>query len=426
MFKKIIYSLSYSVITIMVTILFNISVYQIPSAKAQRQTLPYSALIDAIESNKIKQVIINNEATRAWIINPDGQNISVNLPRDPYLIEILIKNNILTSFESPREVCQDSIPEITFTEFITKIENQEIKSIVANNDLTMIKLHTSNDLESKVYISPYNFQLIFDTLANKNILISFEPPINHNNLNIKKNETIAGQQDRENSCSEIALTEFIKMVERNKIKKVFIDTKTTQARAINSINKEFLVNLPLKTKNVTDYVLRHLVEKNVLTTFLPEEKHYKDNSSEITLTEFIKGVDNKKFKSIKVDSSLTQGNIQAFDKSRYQVHLTPNSNLIMDVLLNENIVTSFESPLDKRLDQRNNLPEMSLTKFIQEVKNRKIELVSINKNLTKIIIVKTFEQLEYKVYLPEVAEFDSNSILDILVENNIGISFINQ
>ena len=59
-----------------------------------QQRWAYSKLIDEVEANKVEIVQISADRTRARVTDLEGNPILVNLPNDPELIDILMKNNV--------------------------------------------------------------------------------------------------------------------------------------------------------------------------------------------------------------------------------------------------------------------------------------------------------------------------------------------
>ncbi|MEM9273559.1 MAG: ATP-dependent zinc metalloprotease FtsH3 [Cyanobacteria bacterium P01_F01_bin.143] len=59
-----------------------------------QQRWPYSKLINEVQNNKIEIVQISADRTKARVTGPAGTPILVNLPNDPELIDILMKNNV--------------------------------------------------------------------------------------------------------------------------------------------------------------------------------------------------------------------------------------------------------------------------------------------------------------------------------------------
>ncbi|MGB7439611.1 MAG: ATP-dependent zinc metalloprotease FtsH3 [Coleofasciculaceae cyanobacterium] len=59
-----------------------------------QETWKYSKLINEVESGKIHTVKLSADRSKALATTPDGQQVVVNLPNDPDLINILTKNNV--------------------------------------------------------------------------------------------------------------------------------------------------------------------------------------------------------------------------------------------------------------------------------------------------------------------------------------------
>ncbi len=59
-----------------------------------QQRWAYSKLIDEVEANKVEIVQISADRTRARVTDLEGNPILVNLPNDPELIDILMKNDV--------------------------------------------------------------------------------------------------------------------------------------------------------------------------------------------------------------------------------------------------------------------------------------------------------------------------------------------
>ncbi|KAM3097567.1 ATP-dependent zinc metalloprotease FtsH3 [Phormidesmis sp. 146-12] len=59
-----------------------------------RETWRYSQFIQEVQSNKVEKVSLSADRTRALVQVQDGNRVQVNLPPDPELINILIKNNV--------------------------------------------------------------------------------------------------------------------------------------------------------------------------------------------------------------------------------------------------------------------------------------------------------------------------------------------
>ena len=59
-----------------------------------QQRWAYSKLIDEVQANKVEMVQISADRTRARVTDLTGKPILVNLPNDPELIDILMKNNV--------------------------------------------------------------------------------------------------------------------------------------------------------------------------------------------------------------------------------------------------------------------------------------------------------------------------------------------
>ncbi|WP_319422497.1 ATP-dependent zinc metalloprotease FtsH3 [Pleurocapsa sp. FMAR1] len=59
-----------------------------------RETWAYSKLIDEVQSHKIETVKISADRTKAQVIDREGTPITVNLPNDPQLIDILSDNGV--------------------------------------------------------------------------------------------------------------------------------------------------------------------------------------------------------------------------------------------------------------------------------------------------------------------------------------------
>jgi cell division protease FtsH len=59
-----------------------------------RETWRYSQFIQEVQSNKVDKVSLSADRTRALVQVQDGSRVQVNLPADPELINILIKNNV--------------------------------------------------------------------------------------------------------------------------------------------------------------------------------------------------------------------------------------------------------------------------------------------------------------------------------------------
>ena len=59
-----------------------------------RQTWAYSKLIDEVQNHKIETVKISADRTKAQVIDREGTPITVNLPNDPQLIDILSDNGV--------------------------------------------------------------------------------------------------------------------------------------------------------------------------------------------------------------------------------------------------------------------------------------------------------------------------------------------
>ncbi len=59
-----------------------------------RQTWAYSKLIDEVQNHKVETVKISADRTKAQVIDREGTPITVNLPNDPQLIDILSDNGV--------------------------------------------------------------------------------------------------------------------------------------------------------------------------------------------------------------------------------------------------------------------------------------------------------------------------------------------
>ena len=59
-----------------------------------RQTWAYSTFIDQVEGDQIETVKISADRTKAVVTDQEGENILVNLPNDPQLIDILMENQV--------------------------------------------------------------------------------------------------------------------------------------------------------------------------------------------------------------------------------------------------------------------------------------------------------------------------------------------
>lgn len=59
-----------------------------------RETWRYSQFIQEVEKNKVEKVSLSADRTKALVQIQDGNRVLVNLPSDPELINILIKNNV--------------------------------------------------------------------------------------------------------------------------------------------------------------------------------------------------------------------------------------------------------------------------------------------------------------------------------------------
>ncbi len=59
-----------------------------------RETWAYSKLIDEVQNHKIETVKISADRTKAQVIDREGTPITVNLPNDPQLIDILSDNGV--------------------------------------------------------------------------------------------------------------------------------------------------------------------------------------------------------------------------------------------------------------------------------------------------------------------------------------------
>jgi cell division protease FtsH len=59
-----------------------------------RETWRYSQFIQEVQSNKVEKVSLSADRSRALVQVQDGNRVLVNLPPDPELINILIKNNV--------------------------------------------------------------------------------------------------------------------------------------------------------------------------------------------------------------------------------------------------------------------------------------------------------------------------------------------
>ncbi|WP_186376230.1 hypothetical protein, partial [Hyella patelloides] len=115
------------------------------SIKAEAVRWNYTEFVRAVENNGVKQVIIESNATdaldikavRAKVITSNHQEIEVWFPTGDHKIELLAENKVLFSFTPSidsntfdwanlvtefKKDNQDSLTEITFTEFIRAVE----------------------------------------------------------------------------------------------------------------------------------------------------------------------------------------------------------------------------------------------------------------------------------------------------------------
>ena len=68
-----------------------------------RESLTYSDFINRVENNRVDRVILSSDRTQAKVTNPDGQQLLVNLPNDPDLINILSENKVDISIQPPND-----------------------------------------------------------------------------------------------------------------------------------------------------------------------------------------------------------------------------------------------------------------------------------------------------------------------------------
>ena len=66
-----------------------------------RETWKYSKLIEEVNNHKIETIKLSGDRTKAWVTGPEGNQIEVNLPNDPQLIDILTKNKVDIAVRPP-------------------------------------------------------------------------------------------------------------------------------------------------------------------------------------------------------------------------------------------------------------------------------------------------------------------------------------
>lgn len=330
------------------------------SIKSEAVRWNYTEFVRAVENNGVKQVTIESDETdaldsravRAKVITSNHQEIKVWFPTGDHKIELLAENKVLFSFTPSidsntfdwanlvtefKKDNQDSLTEITFTEFIQAVENKEVESISINNDGFEGKAKFTNSSEFKVYL-PINSSYLYHILVENNIAIS------------------ARSQNR-NSQTKIAkwtYTQFLQGIKSNKVKQVIMDHRVTKAKIITSDNHQVEVLIP---RNV-NYTLKLLTTKDISISFeLPRSNHtvntrkivaeslqqHLSNIPEVTFTEFIQAVENKKVKFFILLKNGVEGRAKLFDGSEFKVVLPFNPSYAIDILVKNNVPLSNKS-----------------------------------------------------------------------------------
>lgn len=105
---------------------------------SQSETWRYSKLINEVENGRVERVSISADRTQALVETLEGNRVSVNLPNDPELIDILTKNNVDISV-----LAQNSVPSLT----------EGVRKTVLDNGLTVLtkEVHTAPVVSVQVW-----------------------------------------------------------------------------------------------------------------------------------------------------------------------------------------------------------------------------------------------------------------------------------
>lgn len=339
----------YTIPTLITTMLLNISGCAIQNAKTETERWTFPQFVQAIESNEIEQVILENQLTyaldhpamRGKFSTTDGQQVQVWLPNDDYVIKVLTENNVVFSFQpSIYNNTIFSIPELTFTQFIQAVKNNEIRSIrIKNRGFKAIS--TTVDYQKVQVYLPQNSHYLFDLLVKKEVVITSEAQ-NKYTLNNKDNWTF---------------TQFIQAIESNHIKQITIDVNVTNAEILTVDNQQVKVDIPRNP----DYILPLLMGKDILISFKPSKENFDlttiiiktiINSSqqqkwhsipEITFAEFSQAVKNRQVKLFTRKKDLTQGRLTFVDGSEFKVYLPQICNYCIDILSSNTVPMRVEN-----------------------------------------------------------------------------------
>jgi cell division protease FtsH len=90
----------YALLALVVVALGTIFVDQQPPTLA---TWKYSHFIDEVQSNRVEKIQLTPDRSQARVTAQDGEQVIVNLPNDPGLLELLINNNVDISVDTQRD-----------------------------------------------------------------------------------------------------------------------------------------------------------------------------------------------------------------------------------------------------------------------------------------------------------------------------------
>ena len=65
----------------------------------QQISWKYSTFVDKVESSQVEKVTLSADRSQASVVRQDGQQVQVNLPEDPQLMDLLSQNNVDISVE---------------------------------------------------------------------------------------------------------------------------------------------------------------------------------------------------------------------------------------------------------------------------------------------------------------------------------------
>lgn len=334
-----------------------VSSCQQQNTKAETLRWRYSEFAEAVENNRVKQVIMESDTTdtldtrsvKAKVITSNHQEIKVWFPTGDRNIEFLIDKKVLFSFTPLidsntfnladlvsrfEKDNQGSLTEITFTEFIQAVENSKVESITIKNNGFDGRARFTNGTEFIVYL-PIDSSYLYKTLSKNNIAINTKSQ----NISIQSN------------LAEWTYTQFIQGIESNQVDHVNLDYRVTKAKITTSDNKQVEVLIP---RNVS-YILNLLTAKDISISFEYPKKNPTTNIGkivaeslqqdlskipEVTFSEFVQAVENRKVKLFWLPRNGGEGRTKLFDDSEFKVIFPYDLNYAVDILVENNVPIS--------------------------------------------------------------------------------------